>query len=70
MNTPEYQEYDGPMLKRSLYEPDKTMAEERADFDKRYDAQVKNNARFNLKQELLKYCDADVELLAKAVFLN
>jgi len=68
MNTPEYQDYDGPMPNRALYDPDRMMGEERADFDAWYREQVKNNVRFNFKDELFKYCNADVELLAKAVF--
>jgi hypothetical protein len=68
MNKPEFQDYDGPMPKKSLYDPDKMMTKDRNEFEVWYSSQVKENVRFNFKNELEKYCNADVDLLAKAVF--
>lgn len=68
MNTPEYQDYEGPMPPEEFYEPGSMNPKDYDKFKKWYENDVQNNVQFNFKKELHKYCDADVELLAKAVF--
>jgi hypothetical protein len=67
MNTPEYQNYDGPMPPERLYDPGSMSSGEYDRFKTWYDNEVNNGVMFNLQVELHKYCEADVELLTIAV---
>ena len=68
MNRPKYWDYVGDMPNKQLYEPQRMMAKERAEFEKWYNEQTAAGVQFNFQEELQKYCNADVDLLAKAVF--
>ena len=68
MNRPKSWNYEGELPYKELYEPHRMMPKDRAEFDKWYDEQKATGIRFNFQEELQKYCNADVDLLAKAVY--
>lgn len=64
-NTPENQNYVGPMPSIEMYQPNLMTTSARKKFIAWYD-ENKNNI-YNFKEELLKYCEADVDILAKGL---
>ena len=66
-NTFENRDYSGRIPPIEFYESEKMMTSVRDDFIKWYESQ--KNSHFDLKQELLKYCCNDVELLKKGCLI-
>lgn len=62
-NTLENQEYEGPMPPREMYDPDGMNAKKKAEFERWYEEQVRNDYVFILRNEMKVYCISDVELL-------
>ena len=50
-----------------MYGPDEMKVDDRAKFNAWYDT-VKDNNNWNFRDEFIKYCDADVQVLTEAVF--
>ena len=65
-NTPENQNYCGPMPPAATYGPDSMSVEERSKFLTWYEEQVNNGYVFNFQEEIVKYCKQDVEILRRA----
>lgn len=63
-NTPENQDYVGPIPEVSFYNPDGMKGDKRSDFLDWYDQQ--QDKVFNFRQELLDYCISDVDILRRA----
>jgi hypothetical protein len=62
-NTAENQDYVGPMPPADTYDPDGMSAKKKVEFERWYATQVANNHLFNLKNEMVSYCESDVKLL-------
>lgn len=65
MNTPENQSYVGSWPDKYLYSPNDMKGKTLEIFNKWYEQQT--NKTFNLKEELIKYCDQDVTVLMNGV---
>lgn len=64
-NTPENQNYIGPIPDRSYFEPDKMPYKKREKFEEWYSSRA--NAVYDFKHELIEYCRSDVLILARAI---
>ena len=66
-NTPEHQNYIGPLPDRQMYNPDGLSTKMRTEFDRWYEQQLERQRttdyQFNLQEELVAYCCSDVRLL-------
>ncbi|XP_078355818.1 uncharacterized protein LOC144640593 [Oculina patagonica] len=62
-NTPENQEYVGPIPGKHYYMPESMSVSGRKEFQKWYDDQVSKNVEFDFQNELVEYCESDVQLL-------
>ena len=62
-NTLENQDYVGPMPPADTYDPDGMSPKKKADFERWYAEQVRNEYQFNLRRDMEKYCESDVKLL-------
>lgn len=65
MNTPENQTYIGRWPEKALFGHVEMKGKMLVEFDEWYE--VNRNKEFNLKNELIKYCDQDVMVLMKGV---
>ena len=65
-NTPENENYIGPLPAAHFYGVDSMMPKARAEFMRWYDAEVAKGTVFNFQEEILKYCRLDVEILEGA----
>jgi hypothetical protein len=66
-NTLENQQYIGPYPPLSMYDPQFKSKKERASMAKWYQEKVERQEVFNMQEELLKYCESDVDILAQAM---
>lgn len=64
-NTNENFNYVGAMPPIEMFDPGNMSRQERTKFQEWYDEKVVNNYTFNNREELIKYCDKDVEILRK-----
>lgn len=64
-NTPENQSYVGPIPHLKYFEPNMKSPSDRSKFLKWYDSQ--KEVVYNFKEELKKYCIADVNILARGL---
>jgi hypothetical protein len=62
-NTPEYYNYEGPMLGKEYYCVSTMKTKAALEFDKWYNEQVAQNYVFNFRRELIDYCVSDVTIL-------
>ena len=62
-NTPENQQYVGRIPDIEFYDPDGMMPCKKEQLQKWHAEQVRRNVQFNFKQELISYCQSDVQLL-------
>lgn len=58
--------YVGEMPDASFYSPDTMSAKEKDNFFEWYNEQIDRNYKFNFKEEIVKYCRLDVEILRQA----
>ena len=56
-------EYSGTIPHRAFFGPDEMMLGRRSEFESWYDERVGEGYRFVMRDELLKYCRSDVEIL-------
>ena len=63
-NEPENWMYIGPYPDRKYYRPDMMKTEARDAFEKWYSEMIMTNQVFDFKQDIIKYCLNDVEILA------
>ena len=68
-NTPENQEYVGPIPDMKYYMPETMSVSGRKAFETWYAQQVADQVQFDFSKELIEYCQSDVKLL-KAGCLN
>lgn len=64
-NTPENQDYHGPMPDQLYFEPQYMSAEQKSKFNRWYSRKARS--RYNLKRELIKYCKNDVLILQRGL---
>ena len=64
-NTPDHQNYVGSIPPKHYYDPDGMKPKDKAAFERWYEVQVERGEKYDLKKELLEYCQSDVELLKK-----
>ena len=64
-NTPENQDYVGPIPEKEFYMPETMSVNGRKDFEKWHDKERAENVVFDFQKELLEYCESDVKLLKK-----
>ena len=62
-NRAEFQHYVGPMPARDYYDPKSMKPERKQQFDTWYQSKLDEQATFHLQQELIAYCQSDVQLL-------
>ena len=62
-NTPENQQYVGRIPDLEFYDPDSMMSSKKEELINWHNEQVRRNVQFNFKQELIAYCQSDVNLL-------
>ena len=62
-NTPENQEYVGPIPDKRYYMPESMSVGGRKEFEKWHEEQIAKNVVFDFQKELLEYCESDVKLL-------
>ena len=62
-NTPENQQYVGRIPDIDFYDPDSMMSSKKKDLLQWHAQQVRRNVQFNFKEELISYCQSDVNLL-------
>ena len=62
-NTPENQQYVGRIPDLEFYDPDSMMSSKKQELLQWHNQQVARNVEFNFKQELISYCQSDVQLL-------
>ena len=62
-NTPENQQYVGRIPDLEFYDPDSMMSSKKEELINWHVEQVRRNVEFNFKQELIAYCNSDVQLL-------
>jgi G:T-mismatch repair DNA endonuclease (very short patch repair protein) len=65
-NTKENWNYVGPMPEMSMFDPDGMSEIEKKKFEEWYEEKVRAGFLFNNKDELIKYCNLDVEILRKS----
>ena len=61
-NTVENQDYKGPLRKKSFCDPDGMSPKKKKEFELWYVGKVANNYQFDLRQDMLAYCESDVKL--------
>ena len=66
-NTPENQNYVGPIPDIKYYGADQMMADDRKKFLKWYQDRIDENYVFNFKKELEDYCRSDVDILRRSM---
>ena len=62
-HTPNHQDYVGALPAASYYDPESMSNSKKEEFQVWYEEQVKKRDPFDLKQELIAYCQSDVTLL-------
>lgn len=62
-NTMENQNYKGPLPDKSFYDPDGMSSKKKEEFELWYAGKVVNNYQFDLRRDMLAYCESDVKLL-------
>ena len=62
-NTPENQQYVGRIPDLEFYDPDSMMSSKKEELINWHVEQVRRNVQFNFKEELISYCQSDVQLL-------
>ena len=62
-NTPENQNYVGPIPNKEFYMPESMSGSGRKDFEKWHDKERAENVVFDFQKELVEYCESDVKLL-------
>ena len=62
-NTPENQQYVGRIPDLEYYDADSKMSSNKEELINWHVEQVKRNVQFNFKEELISYCQSDVQLL-------
>lgn len=62
-NRAEFQHYVGPMPARDYYDPNSMKPERKQQFESWYQSKLDEQATFHLQQELIAYCQSDVQLL-------
>ena len=62
-NTLDNQDYEGPMPDARFYDPDGVSAKNKADFERWYAEQVRDDVVFHLQRDMASYCESDVKLL-------
>ncbi|CAH0562743.1 unnamed protein product [Brassicogethes aeneus] len=65
-NRTENSNYVGPLPDASFYMPDSMTLDARSKFFKWYNENISNNVVFNFKEEIIKYCIMDVDILRKS----
>ena len=65
-NTKANEEYRGPLPGAEYYDPDGMKPETRAKFLKWHQTQTKNEVVFDMKEDIVKYCRSDVDILRRA----
>ena len=65
-NTKANEEYRGPLPDAEYYDPDGMKPDTRAKFLKWYQTQIKNEVVFDMKEDIVKYCRSDVDILRRA----
>lgn len=67
-NTPENQDYVGPLPSQQYFDPDTMKPKKREEFEKwhrEYAQQIGN--QYTFKKELIEYCQSDVQILAETI---
>ena len=62
-NRAEFQQYVGPMPARDYYDPKSMKPDRKQQFETWYLSKLDEQATFHLQQELIAYCQSDVQLL-------
>ena len=62
-NTPENQQYVGRIPDLEFFDPDSMMSSKKEELLQWHVEQVRRNVQFNFKEELISYCQSDVQLL-------
>ena len=62
-NTPDNQDYQGPIPDKQYYMPETMSVSGRKDFEKWHAQQVSDQVHFDFSKELIEYCESDVKLL-------
>lgn len=62
-NTEANQNYEGPLLNSSCYDPNGMSPDDSTKFYVWYNELKANNCVFNFQDEILKYCRSDVDVL-------
>ena len=62
-NTPENQQYVGRIPDLEFYDPDGMMQNRKNELLQWHAEQVRRNVQFNFKEDLISYCQSDVQLL-------
>ena len=62
-NTSTNQSYEGPVPDMTFYDPDGMSPKKREEFVRWYAARRSEHYLFNLKEDMIKYCESDVKLL-------
>ncbi|KAK4874279.1 hypothetical protein RN001_013639 [Aquatica leii] len=65
-NTSDNENYVGPMPDHQFYATEQMHADERKSFLTWYAGEINSGSVFNMKNEILKYCIMDVQILVKA----
>ncbi len=66
-NIPENQNYVGPIPGVQYFDPDRMSSNKRRSFLKWHRDQVENDYVYDFKDELIKYCESDVDILAQSL---
>ena len=64
-NTPDNQDYVGPIPDKTFFQPEKMFAAKRKDFEEKW--YPSQQGEYNFRRELEEYCISDVKILAKAI---
>ncbi|KAF2894175.1 hypothetical protein ILUMI_11998 [Ignelater luminosus] len=68
-NTIDNKDYVGSLPPEEFYDPDSMKTEDRDKFLQWYKETKSNNYNFNLKNELIEYCQSDVDILRRACIM-
>jgi len=62
-NTPDHQQYVGPIPDLAFYDPDGMMAKKKEELTRWHADQVRRHVPFDFRQDMIEYCKSDVALL-------
>ena len=64
-NTPDHQDYRGPIPDLSYYDPDGMSPKMKSELEQWHADQVRRNVTFDFQHELKEYCKSDVDILQR-----